>query len=214
MLDTSKIYTSGNHGDFKIIKYISYKNVEIEFLKTGYRTTTQCELIRIGNIKDYLSPSVYGVGYIGIGSHKSRVNNIISYKYSVWASMIQRCYCPKSLKIHPTYIGCTVCKEWHNFQNFADWFDKNYTEGFELDKDIIVKGNKWYSPLTCKFVSVTDNVVEAHAKHYNFMSPDSIVFKIYNLRNFCRENGLDQSTMVRVHKGKSKHHKGWVKHNG
>ena len=42
--------------------------------------------------------------------------------------------------------------EWHNFQVFAKWFDENYKEGFVLDKDILLKGNKIYSPDTCVFV--------------------------------------------------------------
>lgn len=55
-----------------------------------------------------------------------------------------------------TYEECTVCEEWHNFQNFADWFDKNYyeigKERMEIDKDLLIKNNKIYSPNTCVFV--------------------------------------------------------------
>jgi hypothetical protein len=49
-----------------------------------------------------------------------------------------------------------VCNEWHNFQNFAEWFCKNYCDAsmdkWQLDKDIIVPGNRVYSPETCCFV--------------------------------------------------------------
>lgn len=63
----------------------------------------------------------------------------------------------KNLKtVHPTYKGCTVCDEWHNFQVFAKWYDENYylldDQRTELDKDILIKGNKTYSPETCVFV--------------------------------------------------------------
>ena len=72
--------------------------------------------------------------------------------YYVWKSMLQRCY---SIKVHtrrPTYIGCTVCEEWKDFGTFQTWFDANYREGFALDKDILVLGNKVYSPATCVLV--------------------------------------------------------------
>lgn len=69
-----------------------------------------------------------------------------------WESMLLRCY-GKDYKNHrPTYIGCSVCKEWHKFSNFKRWFDNNYIEGYHLDKDILVRDNKVYSPETCCFI--------------------------------------------------------------
>ena len=66
---------------------------------------------------------------------------------------IERCYDLKRQEKHPTYKGCIVAEEWHDFQNFAEWFENNYKEGFALDKDILIKGNKIYSPNTCCFVA-------------------------------------------------------------
>ena len=47
---------------------------------------------------------------------------------------------------------CSVCEEWKHFSNFKKWFDENYIEGFDIDKDILIKGNKVYSPEACSFV--------------------------------------------------------------
>ena len=70
--------------------------------------------------------------------------------------MLKRCYDPYYINKKPTYINCYVCEEWHNFQNFAEWFYENYytikNEVMHLDKDILYKGNKFYSPQTCCFV--------------------------------------------------------------
>ena len=66
--------------------------------------------------------------------------------------MLWRCYDPKFHLKEPSYIGCTVCDDWLLFSNFKEWFDKNYIEWYQLDKDILVKGNKVYSPQTCCFV--------------------------------------------------------------
>ena len=83
--------------------------------------------------------------------------------------------------------------------------------GKHLDKDIKVKGNKVYSPENCDFVTPAENVVEANAKRYKFVSPSGVVTDVYNLSEFCRDNGLTQGNMSSVHEGKRKQHKGWVK---
>ena len=77
--------------------------------------------------------------------------------------MLERCYCPYCLNKRPTYIDCYVCEEWHNLQNFGKWFEENYYEiegeKMNLDKDILFKGNKIYSPNTCIFVSEKINLL-------------------------------------------------------
>ena len=70
--------------------------------------------------------------------------------YNIWHNMIKRCY--SGLNCYKAYIDCTVSENWLKFENFADWFKLNYVEGFELDKDILFKGNKIYGPDTCCFV--------------------------------------------------------------
>lgn len=69
--------------------------------------------------------------------------------YIHWLNMIKRCENKEYQDKYPTYIGSTMCHEWWSFKNFKEWFDKNYIEGWHLDKDLIVKGNKVYSPATC-----------------------------------------------------------------
>ena len=86
------------------------------------------------------------IGYLGIGKYKSRINSKLTKSYSLWQSIIN-----KVGKLEP-YIDCTVDERWYNFQVFAEWFENNYIDGFVIDKDILVKGNKIYSPETCCFV--------------------------------------------------------------
>ena len=47
-----KILKSLNSGDFKVLKYNDSKNVEIEFLKTGYRKVAKMQNVKSGSIKD------------------------------------------------------------------------------------------------------------------------------------------------------------------
>lgn len=205
------IHESKNYGKFKVIEYIDAKNVIIEFLSTGYKTTVQVGKIKTGSVKDKLMPTVHGVGYMGDGDYKASINGKNTKPYKVWIGMLERCYDTKCHKRCPTYAGCTVASEWHNFQNFTAWFDENYIDGCELDKDIKVKGNKVYSPDTCVFVSQADNVIEASAKYYKFISPAGKVVDIYNLSGFCRDSGLGRANMSSVNSGKIKSHKGWKK---
>lgn len=91
---------------------------------------------------------------IGINDHNGNIsaNKKLKKCYKVWCNMLSRCYDDKYTKIHQTYIGCTVCEEWLSFNNFNKWFIKNNIEGYALDKDILFKGNKIYSPETCAFI--------------------------------------------------------------
>lgn len=98
----------------------------------------------------------FNVGYLGEGKYKVSENSKHTRAYYTWQNMLERCYNEKYHEKHPTYINCTVCKEWHNFQNFSKWYEENYykvkSERMCLDKDILHKGNKIYSPETCVFV--------------------------------------------------------------
>lgn len=91
---------------------------------------------------------VYGVATLDI-DFASNADDITHKAYGVWYNMLQRCYYKKYQESHPTYIGCTVCDEWLYFSNFLNWFKKNYIDGYVVDKDLLVSGNKIYSPSTC-----------------------------------------------------------------
>lgn len=133
--------------------------------------------------------------------------------YRTWQSMLMRCYSDKFQAKHPTYTGCSVCDEWLTFSSFRRWMIAQNWQGKQLDKDIRVNGNKVYSPETCCFVTHADNMIEAKAKHYVFISPLGETVDVYNLRQFCRDNELHQGLMCAVHLGKANHHKRWTSEN-
>ena len=143
--------------EMKIIEYNGVRNIIIEF-QDEYKAkiTTNYQCFKDGNVKNPFHKSLYGVGYYGVGKYKSRDNNQESIIYKYWRSMINRCYNPYYINKELSYIDCYVCEEWHNFQNFAKWYEENYyevlNEVMQLDKDILIKGNKIYSPSTCIFV--------------------------------------------------------------
>lgn len=92
---------------------------------------------------------VYGVGICDIPCME---NGKLTKCYIAWSGMLRRCYDNKFHIRLPTYIGCSVDPAWHLFSNFKEFYDANYREGFELDKDLLFPGNKVYSKETCRFV--------------------------------------------------------------
>jgi hypothetical protein len=100
---------------------------------------------------------VCGVGIYTKGEYRATRDGKPTRVYDVWKHMLQRCYSPKYQAKRPTYVGCTVCGEWIYFQTFASWYFANYYEipllgTPQIDKDILSKGNKIYSPETCVLV--------------------------------------------------------------
>ena len=138
----------------KIVEYKDSHNIMVEFQdKYKVKVHTGYNNFKKGVVYNPYDKSVYSVGYIGEGKYNWKDNFEI---YKEWKSMLSRCYDPYRLNKYPTYIDVTVCKEWHNFQNFCKWYEENYYEigkgRMHLDKDILLKGCKIYSPETCMFV--------------------------------------------------------------
>ena len=79
--------------------------------------------------------------------------------YCLWKDLFRRCYSNKKQSVAPTYIGCNICNEWLKYSNFKSWYDDNFVDGFDLDKDILVQGNKTYGPLFCRFVPARINTL-------------------------------------------------------
>lgn len=125
----------------------------------GHEMWTRQDAIEKGMVKNPFYRNVQGVGYMGVGKHVASKDYKVTVEYTRWCGMMQRGYSKKLHEKHPTYKDCTVCEEWLDFQVFAEWYvnQEGYGKGFELDKDILVKGNKHYSPSTCCLVPAKIN---------------------------------------------------------
>lgn len=147
------VFKSKYNEKYTVIDYKDNKNVIIEF-ENGY--IKKCRWIEVekGSVINPYTKTICEVGFLGEGEYHKTINRKNTKTYVHWLGMLQRCYSDDEK--NPTYIDCEVCEEWHNFQNFAKWYEDNYyeIEGEEmcLDKDILCKGNKIYSPQTCVFV--------------------------------------------------------------
>jgi hypothetical protein len=153
-----EVFVSNEGCKGKIIAYRNNLDCDIKFLdKNGAILLNRAygDIVR-GKFRNPYRKSVYGVGFLGEGPYVAKNTCKI---YNSWKNMLQRCYSKEYHSRNPTYIGCSVDERWRNFQNFAAWFESNSTEGFDLDKDILFRGNKVYSPETCLFLPKQINYI-------------------------------------------------------
>ena len=156
-----KVCKSKSSGDFKIVKYNDAHNVEIQFINTGYCKVAEMKEVRNGGIKDHYAPSVHGVGVLG-NKYPSEVNRVKTKEYTLWTHMLQRCYSNTYKKKYPTYEGCQVGENFIHYEYFYEWCHKQIgftNEGWHLDKDLLIKGNKVYSENTCVFIPAEINSI-------------------------------------------------------
>ena len=103
------------------------------------------------NNADYVTQKFETIGFVG-GKQKQKLVWVCPY-YRAWRSMLERCYSAKLQERHPTYKGCTVSEEWLTFSNFRNWMAAQNWKGLQLDKDLLIDGNKIYSADNCVFVT-------------------------------------------------------------
>ena len=137
------------------------ETVEIQFTNTGFEATVHLGSIRKGEVKDPYLPSVYGVGILGT-KYPSTVNGALTKGYTLWCNMLKRCYSDVYKKKQPTYEGCRVSENFKSYEYFYDWCNEQIgfgVDGWQLDKDLLVKGSKIYSEDSCVFIPSEINKV-------------------------------------------------------
>ena len=141
----------------QIVEYRNSKDIDVYFPEYNWLCKhSNYNSFKNGGIKCPYEPRCCGIGYCGEGIYETNYNSKDANCYHTWYDMLLRCYSDNYHESKPTYIDCYVCDEWLNYQNFAEWYYDNYyeidNEIMNLDKDILYKGNKIYSPETCVFV--------------------------------------------------------------
>lgn len=140
----------------KIVEYNTYNNIIVEFQdEYKAKVKTKYDHFCNGTILNPYHPSLYNVGKMGVNFEKNH-----KLEYKIWSSMMCRCFNEKYYSICKTYKDVICCKDWEIFENFYRWINeqenfstlKESNIRFALDKDIIIKGNKVYSPDTCCLV--------------------------------------------------------------
>jgi hypothetical protein len=205
---TGEKHTTKQGYEIEIIEYNKWDDCTIKF--NDDRTTVlykvRYEYIKKGTVQNPYCRTIYNVGYFGEGMHKSSTpTEKITKVYDTWRGMIRRCYNEKERSKQPSYANVSVCEEWHNFQVFAEWFEQNYNskimQGWHLDKDILIKGNKIYSPETCCFVPVQVNNLFVKNNKNRGNCPVGVYYnkkhKVYNI-NYCEDIEISKSYKSKI----------------
>lgn len=156
----------------KIVEYNNATDIIVEFqdeykakIKSAWKEFSK------GGIKNPYYPEVHDVGMVG-NKCPTTINHQQIKEYESWCNLLQRCFSKniKDKKRYSTYKDVTCCDEWLLYENFYEWlhsqpnFEKWLNgEKWCIDKDILVKGNKIYSPETCCLVP--QNVNGLFTKH-------------------------------------------------
>lgn len=145
---------SGHTGE--IVAYRTAKDIDVLIDGKYLREHIQYGNFKRGSFGSNLQPRICGVGYVGYGKYASKnPDGSHTDAYRKWHDMLCRIYREKELQKRPLYQVVSVCDEWLNFQNFAEWYYENLIntdEEIHIDKDIIHGEQKIYSPETCCLV--------------------------------------------------------------
>jgi len=163
-LELEKLNNQGSL--MKIVEYEKATRIKVKFLDTyGYETYTYWHCFESGEITNPFFPVIYGIGIVG-NKYPASIKGKHTKEFQAWNNIFVRCCNEKRKEEFPTYKDCTVCEEWLYFPNFYEWLHNQ--ENFErwlngkrwcVDKDILIKNNKIYSPDTCCLVPNNINVL-------------------------------------------------------
>ena len=134
--------------------------------------------------------TVFGVGITG-NKYPCRINGVLTKEYRAWQNMIARCY----KKTNDVYEDVICCNEWLLYDNFYEWLHKQenfnkWLNGYRwcVDKDILIKGNKIYSPETCCLVSFSINMLFAKRNKKRGDLPIGVCFENYTQKYLAHCN--------------------------
>lgn len=185
-LGETKFNNSGE--SMKIIDYIDSKHILIQF-DNGHSEWTDYGNFKKGRVRNLSKPSSYGVAYCNIpkGAHK------YVKEHEFWRSMLRRCYSERWKKDHPSYIDTQCDNEWLYFDAFVEWihgqenwgYIEKTTDRFHLDKDILIKGNKNYSPNACCLVPHRVNTLFIKSERNRGMYPIGVTFRRGKYESHC-----------------------------
>jgi hypothetical protein len=190
---TGEMHSTYEGDRVEIIDYKDAKNCTVKFTDETILYGMQYGHIVRGMIKNPNYKSLFNTGFIGIGNYKVSFKRKVTKLYSNWKGIIERCHSEKYQESHPNYKSCSVDDRWHNYQIFAEWMENNYNpktmQGWDLDKDILKKGNKIYSPETCCFVPKEINGIFKSSKKQRGELPIGVTTRCNRFIASCMING-------------------------
>ncbi len=149
----------------KIIAARKKSDIDVQFLDPyGYiKEHSTYNSFKKGEIRNPYDRTANGIGYNGVGKYKTGGSAYDTKVFAIWYAILGRCYNEQRRDKSPSYEKCFICDEWMDYQKFRAWYDDNFyqvgTERMHIDKDILYKNNKIYSPKTCIIVPQRINML-------------------------------------------------------
>lgn len=128
--------------------------------------------------------------------------------YRKWVGVLARTCDEKTKMKSPHYADSKICDEWLTFSNFSRWVGDLDISNLELDKDILFKGNKLYSPKTCAFIPKCINLILATNPSYRTELPLGVV-GIENCRFEARLKIRGKVKIIGYYDNAELAHKAW-----
>ena len=182
------VFKTKNYGDVVVLDYYNARDVTIKFLNTGNVRKTGTSELKKGEIRDNEAFPVYSVGIMDV-PNEARRNVPIPKEYSIWNGVRQRCYNENIRHLTPSYQEVEMSENFKRYSYFKEWchnqigFDQ---DGWQLDKDILIKGNKVYSEYTCCFVPQEINVALTNNKSVRGSFPQGVIYNSTKTRYRAR----------------------------
>lgn len=182
--------------EMKIIDYINMNKVLIEFQdEHKYQKYVDMGNFRKGVACNPYDKTILNVAYVGDGKYSKEKDKEC---YTCWHNILIRCFDLKYKEKYPTYKDASIVDEWLDFQTFAKWYYDNIyyvpNERMEIDKDILIKNNKVYSPDSCVFVPRRINSLLINNKSIRGEYPVGVDMHRGRLRARC--NTLNGSVFI------------------
>ena len=151
------VFPTNFNGDCTVVSAKSCNNIVVMF-SDGTEVQVRSGNLTKGIVKNPNNAKIFGVGCNDIGETNTKL-------YTVWHSMIRRCYSEVFHKQNKAYRDVTVQESWKRFSNFKrdvetlPFYSYCESHGYELDKDILTDGTRMYKLETVCFVPKEINAV-------------------------------------------------------
>ena len=172
-----KEFETNGYGKCRVVDYKRASEVFVEFENPTCIIKTSLGSLKKGSVANPMKPSIYGLGFVGVGKYSS----LNKREYVLWSSMFRRVNRPQN---DFSYKDVSIHQDWCNFQNFAEWCNSNVFlnskddkgKKYQLDKDILGRHVRCYSPETCCFVPQEINNLVLDNKHRRGSNPVGVIY--------------------------------------
>ena len=177
LLFMGREFETNGYDKRRVVEYRSVAEVLVMFLQHECIIKTSLASLRKGAVANPMKPSVQGVGFVGVGKYSS----LNRREYGLWSSMLRRV---KHARNDLSYNDVEIHHEWYDFQIFAEWCNGNKflnskdSNGkvYHLDKDILIRGSRKYSPETCCFVPQEVNALVLSNRNRRGSLPVGVIY--------------------------------------